>query len=353
MTKIHIITLSLLISSLSLFAQNQEIPSEDYWKYHELICKAETAFFLEYNEDSCLYYYNLAFKTFSFNYVHDLVNAAQIACYSKKEYKSYIYKGLKFGLKSSHLKKVPILTTTGIISEIENYEKTPEYLKIRQKYLSGINFEYLSWIYNLGIEDQIEQKKSNYAVYSLNYINSLISKIKQNGFPSNKTIGIECKNIFAEAKREETDLHKRTGSYPQLDYYKTDDDILSQHFIMVLLHHRGCSYTELKDILLGEIAKGNLHPREFGFIYDRQCQYELKANNSFHANCPKLAKENGVFRIGSTLISNTIDSIECSQSKVNALRAKYSIVPLEVDKMKKVYEKQYGFKFFWGFWDCL
>jgi hypothetical protein len=353
MTKIHSITIALFLCSFSLFAQNQETTTEDYWKYHELICKAEMAFFLDYNEDSCLYYYSLAFKTFSFNYVHDLINAAQIACYSKKDFKKYIYKGLRFGLKASHLNYVPLLKSTNIVSEIENYEKTSDYLAIRQKYLSKINFDYLSWIYDLGIEDQIEKKKNNYAVYTLNYINSLISKIKQYGFPSNKTIGIESRTIFAEAKRKETDLHKRIVAFPELDYFKTDDNILSNHFIMVLLHHRGCSYTELKNILLDEIAKGNLHPREFGFIYDRQCQYELQSKNRTNENCPKLATENGVFRIGNEFISNSIDKIECSQNKVNALRAKYNIVPLEVDKMKRVYEKQYGFKLFWGFWDIL
>jgi hypothetical protein len=45
--------------------------------------------------------------------------------------------------------------------------------------------------------------------------------------------------------------------------------------------------------------------------------------------------------------------VECSQNKVDALRSKYYLVPLEVDKMKKKFEKTYSFKLSWGFDDCL
>jgi hypothetical protein len=345
-----IVTLCVLCS-LPIKSQNQQNVVENYWNYHNLIGKAEIAFYLNNDIDSCLYYYNQAFNTFDFNYVHDLVNAAQIACFSEKEYKPFIYKGLHYGLKSSHLKQIPIITE--IIREIEDFEKTTEYKVIRQNYLSGLNFDYLSWIYDLGIEDQIAKNKAEYDVFTLNYINKLIEKIKEYGFPSNRVIGIECSTVFSEAKRDETDLATRITPYPRLSYFITDDAILSNHFIMVLLHHRDCSYTELKNIMLEEISKGNLHPREFGFIHDRQSQVAMEIWNKLHSNCPILIKEDGVFRIGGVLLSSDIDKIACSQGKVNALRAKYNIVPLEVDEMKRGFEKGHGFKLFWGFWDCL
>ena len=389
---------------LPLISQNQQNTAENYWNYHELIRKAEIAFYLNNDIDSSLHYFNKAFNTFSFNYVHDLVNAAQIACFSKKEYKNFIYKGLRYGLKSSHLKQIPLLKET--ISEIEDFEKTPEYKIIRQNYLSGLDFDYLSWIYDLGIEDQINKIEPNYDIYTLNYINELIPKIKQKGFPSNRKIGIEDSTIFSEIGKPELDLIRRLEKHhdyfwhkevipheitpnefsvfmkpdakvisneeeptqislndnititftsveasPAGYYFKTDDAILSNRFIMVLLYHRGCSYSELMDIMLDEVAKGNLHPREFGFVYDRQCEDALEIWNPVYANCPQLLKEDGVFRIGNILSFGKFE--EYPQNKVNALRAKYHIAPLEVDKMKRSLEKDHGFKLFWGFWHCL
>ena len=407
MTKKMIIAMFCMVCLLPIKSQNQQKATENYWDYHELIRKAEIAFYLNDEVDSCLYYYNQAFNSFDFNYLHDIVNAAQIACFSKKEYKPFVYKGLHYGLKASHLKQVPLLKE--IIQEIEDFEETPEYKTIRQNYLSGLDFNYLGWIYDLGVEDQIKKVESDYDIYTLNYINELTFKIKQDGFPSNRIIGIEDSTIFSEIGKPELDLirqlekhhdyfwHKEvspnetftivpnskqdssgeepaqisfgaepiqvssgdgniitfsfTETAPAGYYFITDDGILSNHFIMVLLYHRGCSYSELKDILLEEILKGNLHPREFGFIYDRQCESAMEIWNPMHENCPQLIKEDGVFRIGNILSFGEFEKIP--QGKVNDLRAKYNIVPLEVDNIKKRFEKDYGFKLFWGYWDCL
>jgi hypothetical protein len=105
------------------------------------------------------------------------------------------------------------------------------------------------------------------------------------------------------------------------------------------------------DIMLEEIAKGNFHPREFGFVYDRQCEDALEIWNPVYANCPQLLNEDGVFRIGNILSFGKFE--EFPQNKVNALRTKYHIAPLEVDQMKRSLEKDHGFKLFWGYWDCL
>ena len=407
MTKKLIIVTFCMVCLLPISTQSQPNTVENYWNYHDLIRKAEIAFYLNNDVDSCLYYYNQAFNIFSFNYVHDLVNAAQIAYFSKKDYKPFVYKGLHYGLKSSHLKQIPLLTE--IIQEIEDFEKTSEYKTVRHNYLSRLDFDYLSWIYDLGIDDQINKVESDYDIYTLNYINELIPKIKQNGFPSNRRIGIEDSTIFSEIGKPEFDLIRRVEKHhdyfwkkevspdskftiipntkqnssgeepmqisfgeepvevsfgnntaitfsfvetsPAGYYFKTDDDILSNRFIMVLLHHRGCSYSELKDMMLEEITKGNFHPREFGFVYDRQCEAAMEIWNPMRENCPQLIKEDGVFRIGNILSFSEFE--KTPHDKVNALRTKYNIVPLEVDNMKKRLEKDYGFKLFWGFWDCL
>jgi hypothetical protein len=361
--KIFIIGIFAIIINIAyaheLAAQNQQNGNENYWNYHDLINKAEISFYLNGNIDSCLYYYNQAFNSFSFNYVHDIVNAAQIACFSKKEYKSFIYEGLHYGLKSSHLKRVPLLKA--IVPEIEDFEKTPEYKTIRQNYLTGLDFDYLDWMYELAIEDQIKkiEPDSLYEIYTFFYIKELIQKIKQNGFPSNKTIGIEDATIFSEINEPELDLNRRLEEHHDYFwrkeyaeyYFKIHENSLSHVFIMALLHHRGCSYSELRDILLEEIEKGNLHPREFGFIYDRQCEDSWEIWSPMFINCPNLIIEDGVFRIGTIPHFAIFD--EYPKDKVNALRTKYSIVSTEVDDIKKEFENKHGFILTWGFFDCL
>lgn len=335
-------------------AQDRPGDTEDYRQYHSLICRAEIAFYLGENADSCLYYYDKAFEGFSFNYVHDLVNAAQIAYYSRRDFRPYIYKGLRFGLKSSHLGYIPLFRESGIIPELEAYERTAEYAAVRRQYLSSLDLGYLSWLYDFGIEEQIRKNRDGYEVYSLRFMIDLKSRIRRLGFPGNRVVGINCATIFAEAGRSEPDLAERVGPIPELSaHYTTEDELLSNHLILLPLHHRRCSFSELKEIMLQEIARGNLHPREFGLLYDRQCECEVKSYNPIFDNCPKLIKENGVFRIGNRLLSSTIDKIKCPDEQVNSLRARYHIAPIEVDRRKRMYEKQYGFKLFWGFWDSL
>jgi hypothetical protein len=189
--------------------------NENYWNYHDLINKAEIAFYLNEDVDSCLYYYNFAFSIFPFNYVHDLLNAAQIAKFSNREYRNFVYKGFLYGLKSSHLKQIPLLSE--VITDFEDYEKTSDYKIVRQNYLAKLNFEYLNWIIDLSIDDQMEKIKPNYDIYTLNYINELIPKIKQNGFPSNKIIGIHDLTIFSEIGKPELDIDRRLEKHH--DYF--------------------------------------------------------------------------------------------------------------------------------------
>lgn len=335
-------------------AQDRPGTAEDYRQYHSLICKAEVAFYLGGNADSCLYYYNKAFEGFSFNYVHDLVNAAQIAYYSQRDFGPYLYKGLRFGLKSSHLKPIRLFRESGIVRELEAYERTAEYTAVRAQYLSSLNLDYLSWLYDFGIEEQIRKNQDGYEAYSLRFMIDLKSRIRRLGFPGNRIVGINCATIFAEAGRNEPDLSERVRPIPHLSaHYATEDELLSNNLILFPLHHRRCSFTELKEIMLEEIAKGNLHPREFGLLYDRQCECEIKSYTPIFDNCPRLIKEDGVFRIGNTLLSSTINQIKCSDEKVNSLRARYHIAPIEVDRQKRMYQQQHGFKLFWGFWDSL
>ena len=70
----------ILFILLSTFSYAQE----NYNVYHQKINKAEQLYFIENKVDSALYQYDKAFEEYSFNFLRDLVNAAQIAKLNKK-----------------------------------------------------------------------------------------------------------------------------------------------------------------------------------------------------------------------------------------------------------------------------
>jgi hypothetical protein len=231
-------------------------------------------------------------------------------------------------------------------------------------------------------------------------MNELIPKIKQNGFPSYKVIGIADSTIFSEIAKPELDFMRRVEKHHDYFWQKertgdetfgfsitgkegevgkqtemtlatgeivtisfTDEKLspspakykftipgeyITNSLIFNLLHHRGCSFSELYDILLKEVTKGNLHPRELGFLYDRQCESVLVSWRK-HTNYPDLILEDGVFRTSKILSFGEFEKWPIE--KVNALRAKYHIVPEEVDKIKETLERQHGFKLFWGYFE--
>ena len=181
-----------------LFAQNK-----DYISYHKNINKAEVLFFMERKTDSALFYYEKVFKDYDFIFVKDLVNAAQIAVYSKKPYRKYIEQGFEQGLKLSHLDKFKLFDS---ILPILNKDKN--LLKIynikRKEYIKKIDFKYLDWIYKMAIKDQQnkhEKVKINMAKYNdvlLPFTDRLMDSIVKKGFPGDRLLGIGDSKIFKE-----------------------------------------------------------------------------------------------------------------------------------------------------------
>ena len=363
--------------------------TQDYTRYHQYINKAENCFYIHNQVDSCLHYYNLAFDNFAFNYVHDLVNAAQIAYFSKKEYKSYLHKAYRYGLQVKHLKQIPLFKSD-CIDEFEKFEQTSSYRKIRNKYLKSINVEHLDWMYEFTIEDQIKKSSevNDYVLWWDEQIKVLTAKINQYGFPANKTIGIESKTIFEELGIPNKDMKDRVlthkdkdilcgANYPDFVAFGTDtiwiekkdnidyclnveDDILSVSLVMYCLIHYGglheisridydTVYKQLQTIWLQEIRKGNLHPREMAVLHDNMHLIQNTSIEELFGNRRKGIGVGEIFGLDAEYSSLTYDNL----FKINEFRKKYNIVPVEVDAKKKEYEKEYGFKLFWGAYQCL
>jgi len=363
-----------------LYAKGEN--NEDYTVYHQYINKAEDCFYTHNQVDSCLHYYNLAFEGFSFNYVHDLVNAAQIAYFSEKEYKSYLYKAYNYGLQAKHLKQIPLFKPD-CIDEFENFEQTASYQKIRNNYLKSINIEYLDWIYDFAIEEQVKKEQDDFVLWWDAHIKELTAKINQYGFPANQIIGIENNTIFAEFGMPDKDMFERVSKHKDKDIlcdenmpdffligndtiqiekedniiqcFNVDENILGISLIMYGLIHYGISnasndtiYNQLQTIWLQEVRKGNLHPREMALLHDNIHRIIIReSSDEFFESSQRGVGE--VFGIETDFIHLTYDE----SFDVNEFRAKYNIVSLAIDAKKKEYEKKYGFKLFWGFWKCL
>nr|WP_315146733.1 hypothetical protein [uncultured Flavobacterium sp.] len=334
---------SFLILTTSLFAQNR-----DYIGYHKNINKAEALFFMENKTDSALFYYEKVFKDYDFIFVKDLVNAAQIAVYSKKPYRKYIEQGFEQGLKLSHLenfplfhKLLPILNKDKNLLEIYNIK--------RKEYIKKIDFKYLDWIYKMAIKDQQnkhEKYKINMSKYNdvlLPFTNRLIDSIVKKGFPGDRLLGVGDSTIFKEIGKPYLDLYEQRKKDKRLFYMNSDEKILSQHWPQIIFVHNNCSYFLYESIFLNEIKKGNIHPRDVGLIYDNVIRYKSQLPNY----C------DGVKIKGAYLLNIFTDYTNYSNKKqTNAMRNALNIVPIEVDAMKREYEVKYGFKLFTGFWFC-
>lgn len=333
-----------IICSLGQFAAISQEPN--YEIYHSYINKAEELFFIENMPDSSLYYYKKAFTEFDFVFVKDPVNAAQIAYFSNQPFEEYLIKGFENGLKLSHLSLIKLFSP--IYYDLLNDKSLlDKYGICRQKYIKKIDFNYLSYVYEKAVNDQIDKRKKDYDDILFVNMGDWLTRIRLKGFPSSKIIGIDDRTIFSETGKPEKDIdHLRMRFGNTLSYFTADDQILSSSFIMIMLIHNQCSYQELKNSFVELIKKGEIHPREVGVLYDNQ----FRKLNSADYRCEVPRPTDGLFYLN---LFCWYDLLGCSEKQADMMRKKWFIVSLSVDKAKKEYEQKYGFKLFYGFWNCM
>jgi len=225
-----------------------------------------------------------------------------------------------------------------------------EYNIKRKLYLKSIDFGCRLQMSKDYIFDQIDKHKSDYERIKFEKMGKLLKLINSNGFPGAKKVGIDDNKMFSEIGKPEFDADSIFRKYGKdlkyLAYLSLDEEVLATKFIMVILVHNKCAYRELENSIDELIAKGEVHPREIGFIYDNM--YVNDRNVKF--NCKRPDRDSGVFKLNQYW---NYANINCSDEKVDSLRKKWHIVPLSVDMAKKYYETEFGFKLSFGFWGCL
>ena len=330
---------SFLLFFLSISCLSQ---SKNYFVYHSLINKAEELFFVQNKLDSSLYYYEKVFSDYDFIFVKDLVNASQIAFYSKKPYKKYIKQAFEQGLKIDYLSEIPLFKNEYkklILDKVLN----DLFLENRKKYLAKIDIEYRDFTYDLGINDQKHKhlKGGAYDVKKHESIIKLNKKIEIKGFPGDKIVGIADATIFKELKSKYKDFYERFKNDKLLkSYFTSNDEALSEQLIMCVLIHEFSSFSNsyLNSIWLKEIKKGNIHPRDVALLHD----------NTYRSDYASLTKIKGYYlnNIFAPYIKKNIN-----RKEINNMRKNLHIVSLEVDEKKKEFEVFHGFKLFTGFFN--
>lgn len=356
MRKQILLYICFLFFNINLLAQSKLI-KKNYLDYHLLINKAEKEIFINNNIKSGLNLYNKAFSEYEFVYVDDVANAIQIAYFNKQPIDYYLDKGFRNGLKISHFKKIKLLDSL-YVELLNNKDIVNRYNINRKKYLSKIDTNYLNIIYNLGLKDQIDKISYNYDSIITQTTSLLFSYVQSKGFPSNKVIGIDDSLLFEEfgatekcfavqkSKYNNLKYKHASGDYrlSNINYYESSDSSLGSSFAIIILIHDVYTYPKYKEELWEQVKLGNLHPREYGMIYDNMY---LKKH--------KVLKPGSVVFRGVYLLNEFVDydSINYDINVVDRLRKEHYIVPLSVDRKKRYFERKYGFKLFWGFWESL
>lgn len=327
-----------LLFSFCVAAQDK-----NYLQYHKDINKAEELFFLRNKTDSALYYYDKVFQTYDFIFVKDLVNAAQISIYLNKPYQKYIEQGFEHGLKFEHLKNYPLFSK--ILPQLSKDNKLKKlYEEKRKKYLSKIDFDYLDQIYKMAIQDQKMKSRDDYEIIVLKTTDKLRELTIKKGFPGERLLGVSDSRIFKEINKPHLDLYEQRKNDKNLFYMSSDENILAQHWPLVMLVHNDCSYKLYHKLLLAEIKKGNIHPRDVGLVYDNVFRTH---RNDYPSYCGVINFK-GVYRLNMFTDYTNYKDIE----QTNKMREELYIVSTEVDEKKREYEFDYDFKLFTGFWWC-
>ena len=322
-------------------------------------------YFLQNDIDSAFYYYQKAFDEFDFVFPKDCYKSAELAVFQRRneDAKNFIYKGFENGIEIKHLKEY---SKSGFYSnynqkllELYNTDSTSflkEYKLRRPKYLKRVNQFYLSKLYELHCEDQSnksarpgesrEQRRKYYEEYNSKLTDALVVLIKKYGFPSDKTVGIDQADFFAELGKPNFDLFPTYKSQYEKDtttysitagQFVLDDFCLGRYISFSLMIHDDKFYLKIKDMIPELIKKGELHPREAAQIYD----------NYIHN-----LKDHSVNDIKYNVLPPYWTGTYVSSPKSDLLRKNMNIVPLQIDSLEYRYAEKNNMRLYFGFWDC-
>ena len=253
--KLIAVTFLVFLTSVLNPFYSQDRNTQDYWKYHERINKAEVLIGEEKFENA-LAAYEAIIGDYDFVFLRDYKIAAQLAlqCSEKEKAYTYIRKGISAGWEIKDLKKNKFLETLKDDPEWKMMEK--DYPELRESYLERIDPFMRDQVESMFKKDQWmaagallrigEKAQTNYAVkkfapHSETQILQLIPLIQDQGYPGEKLIGN--------------------------DYWVST--ILSHHnSISEEYARQDTLYKYIQPMLKDAIEKGEMSPYEYALIDD-------------------------------------------------------------------------------------
>lgn len=312
MKKIYFKIFLLLSTSIVGYSQ------VDYNDYHGRINRAEELITKE-QFDQSINIYESVFAEYEYVFVKDLVIAAQIAILNNDVTKAttLIERAMKNGYDCSCIEKIPVF---------KKYIKSKDWqLLIERKkeyeieYKKSIDLK-LNYEFHKRYKSEQEAKGTNryssMVVENYQRIKSLMDSIP---FPSEKRIGLDNGTIL------------RTSRGGKLN----SCNVSNSKVIPTLLHYDN----PITDIGLDKFTKaiksGDLHPRQFAYIYSFETNYVSRLSKNKDVNSPHLPQYAFNYAFG-----KKTDDID----KSNKDRIKFGINTIEIDKVKSEVEKKFGLR---------
>ncbi len=339
---------------------------ENYFKYHLLINKAESYYFLENKKDSAFMLYTKICNEYNFVFLKDCIIASELAVLNDKRDLFFLY--LKKLFESGCT--IPMLKYL-IIGDIEDKNRVllfDQYLnnkndfdvilkiynESRVKYINRIDKDIRKRITKMYVWDQanknwnknkntLVQHDSIYNIISNKNIHVIDSLLLKNNMPLEKKIGVDQPYLFTEYLASDFDLNywynmlheskEYNISKGQFEYVNT----INAEFAFTILLHNKNSLRLINKNSMTLIKQGLIHPREFAFL------------NDFFKEEKKNEKK--LYNVSKYEIVKITDAVEIDT--INRWREKYYINNINMDKIKINYELKYNVKLFFGFFESL
>jgi hypothetical protein len=337
-------TASVLIFFLAVFS-NRSV-GRDYVEYHRENIRAQE-YFLNGHVDSSLAVYRRIFREWEKPFARDCVIAVELACQARDTALVKEFIGLSFrrGLNYQAVNLLGVVNTflssmgTGFQERVKAI-----YEEMRGRYVREIDLKARAKVALLAKTDQhyrnlpsaaiaanqIYALDTLYGSASMEIVNALVMHVSKYGFVGEHRVG------FMD---------------PKLDLlYAYEYYVSLQPIPALLMLHNRCAYHLLADELLKAVKEGELHPRDYAWIYSwsredfaSDVSPENKVNIAHRRfntviKCSKSAQvKNYNLGLGKKLFSSNI-------AQVNEDRWELGIATLEHERRMYQYEKQHKVK---------
>lgn len=344
--------------------------AKDYSDYHKAINKAEEAIFIHNKIAEGLKIYDETFAAFDFVYAGDCRIALQIALYhnDEKAFLSFTKKAFENGLMLRNFRKIYFVKRQPIYQK-DSLQIEELYKTARPHYLARIDTAALKKMYLLFVDDQLVKNdlklpdghyesvwnhKIRYRPLIAKTMAEIQKIINEKGFPGDKLLGLDQRDIMYELKLAEPDMeeywwrNKHSNDYViGKEQFMLDEYYLFSHLVFPpYIHQQNLfGFTLDENFFKQQIILGNVHPKDFAFFSDNGNGYNSLGEHTLKTNTC-------YFGVGVSPNKMTPNSLFIPDSLINKCRAKWFIAPIENDRAKWQFMTEHKMDYSFGYMGC-